>query len=99
MADDGGTFAAPRPVAAGRVRVTGHCATVGRRAGENVVLVYGIAASWNDVPPFSERSLLVEIVVRAVQVIYTLRDDDAGGISPWSLSDAIARIHRGGRAC
>jgi hypothetical protein len=69
-------------------------AAVGLGAGQRVVLVGGIAAAVDDVALLGQGALLRQIVV-AVQFVDIFGDDDALGVLPRAVPDAVARIDRG----
>src|SRR4051794_34779194 len=91
MADDGNTFAALGPVAAGLVVAARESGAVWLRSGQDVVLVRRIAAAVDALALFGERRLLVQIVV-PVKVGNVLGDDDAFGVLPRARADPVLRV-------
>src|SRR5215470_10815163 len=91
MADLRGAIVVPRPIAAGRVCAGREAAALHRRAGEHVVHVGRVAATIDGFAALSQCRLLVDVVA-GVQLIEILRDGDAFGVLPGSLSNAIAGI-------
>ena len=55
------------------------------------MLVRRVAASVDALALFGERGLLVQIV-GGVKLRHIFRDDDAFGVLPWAVADAVARI-------
>src|SRR5947208_13208893 len=98
MADHGGALRVARPVVAGLVFARREGAAVRLRAGQRVVLVGGVAAAVDDVTLLGQGGLLRQIVV-AVQFVDIFGDDDALGVLPRpvpdAVADAVARIDRG----
>src|SRR3954447_12723222 len=94
MTEHGRALCGAGPVAAGAVLAGPECGAVGLRAGQHIVAVRRVAAAVDDLGLLAERGLLGE-VVGAVQLGDILGDDDALGVLPWSLADAVARIDGG----
>src|SRR5436305_8827449 len=82
-----------RPVAAGLVAFRSERRAVRLRAGQNVVHVGIVAAAVDDFALLVERRLLADVVL-PVQLDDVLGDDDALGVLPRTLADAVARIDR-----
>jgi hypothetical protein len=91
MSDLNRAIAAAGPVVAGLVITWRIRSAVGLRAGEDVVLVRGIAAGGHDVAFFSQRRFLVEVVV-AVELGDVFRDDDALDVLPRPAPDAVPGV-------
>src|ERR1041384_842061 len=94
MAEHSSALRAARPVLAGLVLARRKGAAVRHRAGQRVVLVGRIAAAIDDVALLGQRGLLCQIVL-AMQFVDILGDNDALGILPRTLADAVARIDCG----
>src|SRR5579872_189248 len=94
MTDHRGTLRRACPVLAGAILAGRKRRAVGLRARQRVVAVRRIAAAVDDIAFLAKRSLLGEIVGGAVQVGNVFGDNDALGILPRPLADAVARIHR-----
>src|SRR6185503_16248676 len=94
VAEHGRALRAARPVLAGAVFTSREGFAVGRRAGERVVPVRLFVPSVDDLALLTQRSLLGEIVLVAVQIVDALGDHDALGIGPGAFADAVARVHR-----
>src|SRR6185312_1731715 len=86
---------AARPVLAGAVLIASEGRAVGLRAREDIVAVRCVAATVDDLALLRQRRLLGEVVL-AVQVGDVLGDDDALGVGPGALADAVLRVHRAG---
>src|SRR5215468_1216096 len=93
VAEHGGALAAARPVLAGVVFGIGEGGAVGLRAREDIVHVGRVAAAVDD-GAFLGEVVLFREVIGAVQLGHVLGDDDAFGILPRALADAVARIDR-----
>src|SRR5204863_4355938 len=93
--DDRRAVAALRPVAAGGVAARGGEAPRRIGPGEDVVLVRRVAAALDRLALLGQRRLLGDVGVLRMQVVQVLRHDDALGIAPRALADAIARAHAG----
>lgn len=63
------------------------------RAGEDVMLVRLFAAAIDHPAVLIQRRLLVQVVVRGMQVIDALRDHDALGVVPRARADPLTRMH------
>src|SRR6185437_6419839 len=85
-----------RVVLAGVVGAVGEGRPVRPGAGEDVVPVRLVAAAVDDLALLREVVLLGQLVVRAVQIGNAGGDDDALGVGPGALADAVARVHRAG---
>src|SRR5439155_10348245 len=94
MSDHGGALRRARPVLAGAVLAGGKRGPVRLRSRQHVVPVGRVAATVDDLSLLAQGALLGQ-AVGAVQLGDVLGDHDALGVLPWSLADAIARIHRG----
>src|SRR5690242_19232921 len=95
MADHGSALRAARPVLAGAVVAGGKGGAVGLRSRQHVMAVRRVTAAIDHLALFGKRRLLGEIVVGAVQIGDILGDDDALGVGPRPLADAILGIDRG----
>src|SRR6266850_2168486 len=96
MADRGTAIGAGAgPVStSGLDRVTGRYCAVDLRAGQDIVTVGSVAASVDDLPLFSERRLLAELVFVTVQIGHVLCYTDAFGVVPGALANAVSGIDR-----
>src|SRR5688572_28169446 len=83
---------AAAPVVARAVLVAVERRAIGLRTGQYVVHVGLVAATVYFVPFLCERGVLVDLVVRTVQVVDIARDDDALCILPRTFADAVARM-------
>src|SRR5262245_27338499 len=92
MADHGRALRAARPVLAGAVVAAGKGGAVGLRSRQHVVTVRRIAGAVDHLALLGKRGLLAEIVAGAVQVGDVLGDDDAFGVLPRALADAVLCI-------
>ncbi len=94
VAHDGRAAVALRPVAAGGVLAgLGHGQRAVRaRAGEDVVAVDLIAKARDDFALFSQRGVLADLGIGAVQVGHAGGNDHALGVAPRAVANAIARI-------
>src|SRR5262245_8795089 len=92
MTDHRRAGAALRPVAAGAILAGRERPPVGLRAGQHVVPIGRVATAVDHVALFTERGLLAELVVGAVQVVDVLRDHVPLGIPPGAGPDAVAGI-------
>src|SRR5215467_15028647 len=88
MADHRGALSALGPVAAGAILAGREGGAVRLRAGEHIVHVRRVAAPVHRVTLLGQRGLLVD-VVGAVQLGHVLGDDDALGVLPGALADAV----------
>src|ERR1043165_7850083 len=93
MTDHRGARGALAPVAAGALVRAGEGGTIGLRAGQDVVTIRRVAASVDHIALLIQRSLLVEIVRRTVQVGDVLGDHRALGVLPWAAADAVLGIN------
>ncbi len=91
-------LAAARPVTACFVCITGKSSAIQLRTGQNIVHIGIIAPAVDYLAVFIERCLFVEVIVIPVQVLYVPGHQNAFGIIPGSLSDAVAGIYRFVRA-
>ena len=96
VADHRGAGSAFGPVAAGAIVAAGESRAVWLRASKDVVTVWRVAATVDRLPFLAQRVLLVDGVVRAVQVGDVLGDRGALGVLPRSAPDAVLRIDRAG---
>ena len=96
VADHRGAGAALGPVAAGAIVAAGESRAVRLRASKDVVTVRRVAATVDRLALLAQRVLLVDGVVRAVQVGDVLGDHGALGVLPRSAPDAVLRIDRAG---
>src|SRR5262249_43923561 len=95
VADHRRALRAARPVLAGAIRLGPERGAVRLRSRQHVVTVRLVADAVADLAFFSDIRLLGEIIAGAVQIGDVLGDNDAFGVLPWSLADAVARVHRG----
>ena len=96
MADDGGTFTAFRPVTARRVSASGREHPLWIGAGQHVVHIRGlVTTAWNCLALFSERRLLVDLVIRRMEIGHVSGDYHALGMPPGPFADAIACVDAG----
>src|SRR5688572_27153159 len=86
---------AAAPVVAGAVVVAMESRAVRLRTGEDVVHVGRVAAAIHFIPLLGERGVLVDAVVRAVQIVHVPGDHNAFCVLPRTFADAIARVNRG----
>src|ERR1700751_2903157 len=93
MAEHRGALGAACPVLACAIVGARERSTVRLRTGKHVMPVGRIAHAVDAVALLGQRRLLVEIV-RAVKLGNIVSNDYAFGVLPWSLADALARIHR-----
>src|SRR5450631_4266390 len=84
---------AARVVLAGHVLVVGKGFAVRRRAGEDVMPVWRIAAPVDDLAFFRKIVCLAELVVGAVQIVDARRNHHTFGIRPRTLADAVACVY------
>src|SRR5258708_38993494 len=95
MPKNGGAGSAAPPFVAGHVFVSRKRATVGLRAGEDVVHVRFVAACVDGLAFFAQCVFFVDLIVVAVQIVDVFRNDDALGVLPWTFTDAITRVDAG----
>src|SRR6267143_1391689 len=95
MADHRRSLAALRPVAARAVLAGRERGAVGLGARQDVVHVRRVAAPVHRLALLGQRGLLADVVL-AVQLGEVARDDDALGVLPGTLADAVARVDRAG---
>src|SRR5687767_7076475 len=96
MADDRRAgLGAAGPVAAGRILVALYRAALRVRAGQDIMHVVGlVAAARNHLALLAERSLLVDVVLGAVQIVDALGDEFAFHVVPGAFANAVSRVDR-----
>src|SRR5690242_1044529 len=96
MTKHSGATRAAGPVIAGAVFPSREGAAVGGRSGQDIVAVRLFAAAVDHLTLLAEVGLLGDVVAVAMQIIDALGDHDALGVLPWTLADAVARVHGAG---
>src|SRR3954454_18933837 len=92
MTDHRHTRGAARPIAAGPVLIGRERLTIGLRPCQDVMIIWGITSSSNDGATLGQRSLHVQFIIIAMEIVDSFRDDFALEILPRATSDAIAGI-------
>jgi len=93
--EHGGAGGVAGPITAGHVFTPRERATIGLRAGEDVVHVRFVAACVDGLALLAEPGLFVDLIVVAVQIVDVFRDDDAFGVLPGPFTDAITGVDGG----
>src|SRR5947207_9954141 len=94
MADHRGALAigAAGPVGASRVIGPRNSSAILLAAGQDIVLVWCVAATLDRVALLIERGLLVDLVLVTVQIGDAGCDLDSLGVRPWAAADPILGI-------
>ena len=95
MAEDRRTFAVLGPVAAGRVAAGRREHAFRIRSRQHVVRIDAVSATADGRALLGECGRLGDLVRYRVEIIDACGDDDALGILPRALADAVARVDAG----
>src|SRR3989442_2447228 len=95
MAEHRCPLAALRPVAACTILTGRERGAVRLGAGQDVVHIRRVATPVDHLTLLGQRRLLADVVL-AVQLGHVPGDDDALGVDPGALTDAVARVDRAG---
>src|ERR1700760_1073713 len=92
VAEHGLTEFAASPAVAGHVDVAGKGTAVTIRTCQSIVPIRIIADARHHRAALGQRGIAAQLVVRTVQIIDVLRDDDAFGVLPWPGANTVAGI-------
>src|SRR5689334_353951 len=95
MADHCGTYSTARPIAAGPVLIRWKRPTIGLRTSQDVVIIWRITPSGNHGATLGQRSLHVQFIVVAMEIVEAFRDDFALEILPRAAPDPIPSVDGG----